>query len=108
MSVDNHSQGKFTTEELADCFTLKTNCPCDTKLKVGDSWPEYKGQASLLEWNCTDKPLLEVSETATQWLGFVYIVDEATSTTFASTKSDNMDAAQSTDDEEEFSMCDDD
>ena len=34
------SSEKFTKEELADCFTLK-ECACDTKKKVGKTWPDY-------------------------------------------------------------------
>ena len=113
MSVDSQSQGKFTKEELADCFSLKKNCPCDTKLKVGDAWPNYEGRSSLKEWDCEDETLLEVSETAQQYLGFVHIVEEAAST-MASASGHRTDAMKSTDDnsatstsEEEFSMSDD-
>lgn len=114
MSVDSQSQGKFTKEELAECFTLKSNCPCDTKEKVGDAWPNYEGQASLKEWDCSDEPLLDVSETAKQYIGFVHIVDAAASTV-ASANGDHTVTAKPTDgdtagstSEEEFSMCDDD
>ena len=31
----------FTKEELEECFTLKEECPCDTKRKIGDAWPSY-------------------------------------------------------------------
>ena len=76
MTVDSKSQGKFTQEELADCFTLKKDCPCDTKRKVGDAWPMYNGKSSLLDWKCTDHPLLEISENANQYLGFIHLVDK--------------------------------
>jgi hypothetical protein len=38
------SRGKstsFTDEELKDCFTLKEQCKCDTKNKVGSNWEAY-------------------------------------------------------------------
>lgn len=114
MSVDSQSQGKFTKEEMADCFTLKLDCPCDTKRKVGDAWPAYEGQVSLKEWNCSDEPLLEVSESVKQYLGFVHIVEEEAKT-IACGNFDHADAVKSNDDdsatssgEEEFSMGDDD
>jgi SNF2 family DNA or RNA helicase len=116
MSVDSQSKGKFTKEELADCFTLKRNCPCDTKRKVGDAWPTYEGRASLQEWDCDDEPLLEVSEAVKEHLGFVHIVDGASqlhthgtanSVPAEAPKSCMDDNAMSTS-EEEFSMSDDD
>lgn len=35
------SSARFSKEELRDCFTLKEDCDCDTKRKVGKQWPEY-------------------------------------------------------------------
>lgn len=40
------SSAKFTKEELRDCFTLKEDCDCDTKRKVGKLWPDY-GTSSI-------------------------------------------------------------
>ena len=31
---------KFTKEELKDCFILKDS-DCDTKYKLGQTWPDY-------------------------------------------------------------------
>ncbi len=31
----------FTDDELKDCFTLKENCDCDTKRKMGNKWDDY-------------------------------------------------------------------
>lgn len=31
----------FTDDELKDCFTLKENCDCDTKRKMGNKWNDY-------------------------------------------------------------------
>jgi SNF2 family DNA or RNA helicase len=116
MSVDSQRKGKFTKEELADCFTLKRNCPCDTKRKVGDEWPTYDGRSSLQKWDCEDEPLLEVSETVKQHLGFVHILDGASELdTNVTTNGAGTDAPKSIVDdtalstsEEEFSMRDDD
>jgi len=41
------SSARFTKEELRDCFTLKEDCDCDTKRKVGERWAEY-GKCVLL------------------------------------------------------------
>ena len=40
-SSADSSSARFTKEELRDCFTLKEDCDCDTKRKVGKRWPEY-------------------------------------------------------------------
>lgn len=114
MTVDSQSQGKFTQEELADCFTLKRDCPCDTKRKVGDAWPTYQGQMSLKDWDCTDEPLIEIAETAKQYLGFVHLVEEAERPIVSGSdihaddvKSPDGGSVTSTS-EEEFSMSDED
>ena len=66
------SAGKFTKEELADCFTLK-ECLCDTKTKLGQKWPDYNGVQCL---QSDDKPLRAVAATIPETLGFVHIVNE--------------------------------
>jgi hypothetical protein len=38
----------FTKEEIRDCFTLKEDCDCDTKLKVGNRWPSYGKHISIV------------------------------------------------------------
>ena len=47
LTVDGKGSSKksagFTKEELQDCFTLKADCSCDTKRKVGSKWSEYEG-----------------------------------------------------------------
>ena len=68
------SSGRFTSEELADCFTLEENFPCDTKRKVGSSWPSYDGPDSLQLRGCTDKPLFRTAEAMPEKLGHVHIV----------------------------------
>jgi hypothetical protein len=40
-STTDSSSARFTKEELKDCFTLKEDCDCDTKRKIGKRWPEY-------------------------------------------------------------------
>jgi DNA repair and recombination protein RAD54 and RAD54-like protein len=68
MTVDGAqgSTGKFTKEELVDCFTLKKDCDCDTKDKVGKQWPEYDGSESLLD----------IASSMSDVLSFVHIVDD--------------------------------
>lgn len=66
----------FSKEELRDCFTLKKNCACDTKEKVGDSWPHYDGPASIVSQGCDDASLIQVASNARE-LAFVHVVTEA-------------------------------
>ena len=80
LTVDGQGSSKktsgFTKEELQDCFTLKVDCSCDTKRKVGSKWSEYEGVDSLRDEGCTDAPLLSVAEECSGILGFVHIVPE--------------------------------
>lgn len=112
MTVNSHSQGKFTKDELADCFTLKRDCQCDTKRKLGDAWSNYEGQSSLKDWNCSDGPLIEVAETAKHYLGFIHLVEEATTGASIApadaVKSPENESVTSSTSEEEFSMSDED
>lgn len=39
--INSKKSTRFTPEELRDCFTLKENCACDTKRKIGGLWKEY-------------------------------------------------------------------
>jgi SNF2 family DNA or RNA helicase len=71
-----NSSGRFTKEEIADCFTLKENCDCDTKRKLGSRWAAYDGPDSLQAQGCTDDPLLDIAETLSESLAFVHIVDD--------------------------------
>ena len=98
MTVDANSKdpgtrnaAKFTKEELRDCFTLKTDCVCDTKQKVGKRWPDYKGPTTLRSSGCTDEPLLAVAELLKETVRFVHLVDE---------NEDEIDRAGGNDDEE--------
>jgi SNF2 family DNA or RNA helicase len=62
MTVDGTTtaeSGKFTNEELRDCFTLKENTRCETKKKM--KWPDYKGSDCLVSHGCTDGPILQVA-----------------------------------------------
>lgn len=98
-SCTKQSSG-FTKEELRDCFTLKENCDCDTKFKIGSSkWPEYSkflhqrvlarmhcayesnahshildGVGGLEAQGCTDQPLLDTVVEQSDVLRFVHIV----------------------------------
>ena len=74
-SCTNQSAG-FTKEELIDCFTLKENCDCETKVKVGNRWPDYSGATSLEEEGCTDQPILNVAKNQLSVLRFIHIVNE--------------------------------
>lgn len=68
----------FTKEEIADCFTLKENCACDTKQKVGKRWPSYDdGAEGLRASGCTDIPLLSVAKSMSDILCFVHIANDA-------------------------------
>jgi DNA repair and recombination protein RAD54 and RAD54-like protein len=66
----------FSKDEIKDCFTLKENCQCETKLKVGKGWADYTGPESI---NCNDPPLLEVARSCPDTLSYVHIVEEAES-----------------------------
>lgn len=65
---------EFSKEDLQDCFTLKM-CDCDTKRKLGKSWPSYDGAPSILSQGCADAPLLSVARTA-KALAFVHVVQK--------------------------------
>lgn len=96
------SSARFTKEELRDCFTLKEDCNCDTKRKVGKRWPEYGkigvatthcnnynsvshslvsnviagGAQDLESQDCNDAPLLSVAKTHSKTLRFIHEVTE--------------------------------
>jgi len=80
LTVDGNSgrssKGHFTKEELADCFTLKEGCACETKKKIGSQWAAYAGPDSIRSQGCFDEPLLDVSANLSVSLGHVHIVDE--------------------------------
>lgn len=70
------SKKKFSKEELRDCFTLKDSS-CDTKDKIGESWPPYNGIRSLESENCSDKPLLIIAgESNKNVLSYVHVCNE--------------------------------
>ena len=79
-AVDAPSSGgittNFTKEELQNCFSLKENCDCDTKAKVGDQWPAYSGASSIESHGFCDRPLLEVAADQAIPLSFVHVVRE--------------------------------
>lgn len=70
------SKGKFTKEEIKDCFILKEEIDCDTHGKMGHKWPVYHGADSLRALGCGDAPLLELAKTAKDVLRFVHIVED--------------------------------
>jgi len=103
-SSADSSSARFTKEELRDCFTLKEDCDCDTKRKVGKRWPEYGksgivlsllrnsrrsiqlsrtmhafvsgGAQDLQAKDCNDMPLLSVADNHSDTLRFVHEVIE--------------------------------
>lgn len=73
----SENAAKFTKEELADCFTLKVGCSCDTKEKIGSGWPAYDdGADGLRALGCADAPLLSVAESMTETLLFVRLASD--------------------------------
>ena len=50
------SDASFSKEELRDCFTLKRDCKCDTKRKLGKKWSEFNVDG------CEDRPLIHICE----------------------------------------------
>jgi DNA repair and recombination RAD54-like protein len=77
VTVDGRQGQKasFSSEELKECMTLKTGTNCDTKDKIGDSWPIYKGSDQLAEL-VVDEATLQVAKT--EMLTFVHSVDKET------------------------------
>lgn len=106
LTVDGKGSSKksagFTKEELQDCFTLKADCSCDTKRKVGSKWSEYEGAESLRDEGCTDAALLSVAEEYSGVLGFVHIVPEEESKVEGEGGGDNDDYEDEFSSEEEF------
>jgi SNF2 family DNA or RNA helicase len=75
-AVDSKKGGLgFSKEELKDCFTLK-HVACDTKTKLGNSWPNYEGPESIVAQGCNDSPLLLVASSSPE-LVFVHVVDDS-------------------------------
>jgi SNF2 family DNA or RNA helicase len=70
------SKSRFTKDELKDCFTLKVDCDCDTKNKLGLCWPQFTGADGLEALGCTDAPLLAIASSVSASLGYIHIVDE--------------------------------
>jgi SNF2 family DNA or RNA helicase len=76
MAVDGKTASStkgFTKEELADCFTLKDGCPCDTKRKLGSRWPDYTGTESL---DASDTVLIELGKQMKESIGHVHVVKD--------------------------------
>ena len=97
-AVDSKKGGLgFTKEELKDCFTLK-NVACDTKTKMGRSWPGYEGPTSIVSNGCDDAPLLQVASISPE-LVFVHVADDS-EPLVAVDKDDGNDDASVTSEEE--------
>ena len=76
LDKSRQSSNRFTDEELKDCFTLKENCSCDTQMKVGEKWPGYDGQNSLVEQGIHDIALLQVAQMNRDTLTHVHPVKD--------------------------------
>ena len=72
VDLSNGHEEKFSKEELADCFDLKEDSICDTKVKLGTNWPSYD-PTRLSSLGCNDKPLLKVATEISKSLCFVHI-----------------------------------
>jgi DNA repair and recombination protein RAD54 and RAD54-like protein len=68
------AKSQFSKEELKDCFTLKEDCKCDTKQKLGSAFSEYNGSESLELQECDDDALLDSCHKLSAVLGHVHIV----------------------------------
>lgn len=92
----------FTKQELKDCFTLKENCDCDTKRKIGNKWPEYTG------YQGEDQPLRTVASDSSTPLIFIHHVVEDSKETFKMNNIENASLPDddSSDEEEEFEFED--
>ena len=96
------NKAMFSKEELRDCFTLKTDCVCDTKQKLGPRWPDYEGPAALrLSGGCTDEPLLAVAESLPETLCFVHLVNDDDNDATAAAKNDDGSCSQDDDESEQ-------
>jgi SNF2 family DNA or RNA helicase len=69
------NSASFTREDLHDCFTLKLECKCDTKRKLGEKWSEFNIDG------CDDMPLRQICKN--EAVTFVRVVenDEDSTTT---------------------------
>jgi DNA repair and recombination RAD54-like protein len=85
----------FSKEELADCFTLKENCACETKQKIGKHWPAYDHSndpgSYLRDQGCKDEPLFQVATSCSNTLRFVHIVNEKYASSKATTPASDHD-----------------
>lgn len=69
----------FSKEELADCFTLKENCLCDTKEKIGNHWPTYELENYrdfFSQQDCTDEVILNVALETANTLSYVHLISD--------------------------------
>mmetsp|Transcript_4584 Transcript_4584/g.8432 ORF Transcript_4584/g.8432 Transcript_4584/m.8432 type:complete len:191 (-) Transcript_4584:310-882(-) len=108
-SSADSSSARFTKEELRDCFTLKEDCDCDTKRKVGKRWPEYAGAQDLQAEDCNDMPLLSVADNHSDTLRFVHevIEEELLSAPSESIQRETLENEDYSSDEDECEFIDD-
>ena len=93
----------FSKEEIRDCFTLKQDCQCDTKRKLGKKWSNFTGASSLHSQGCMDEPLLDICDDDT--LTFVRVVDDEEPTSAKVDEEDANEDGDSSDDMLSESEC---
>lgn len=88
------SAASFSKEELRDCFTLKLDCKCDTKRKLGKKWSEF------IVDRCEDKSLLHICENAN--VTFVREVDDVDEESTILVDADDVDEDYLSDDADDM------
>lgn len=102
MTVDGSitaDSGKFTNEELRDCFTLKENTRCETKKKM--KWPDYKGCDCLVSRGCKDENTLQVAKSDKLCYVRLVPVEEPTEIKEGAKRARNTDLADNDDSEDQ-------
>lgn len=69
---------QITSEELIDCFTLKTDCACDSKRKLGwkSDYDSSEPTGSLATQGCLDDPLAQAAKATSETLSYIQVVKE--------------------------------
>ena len=87
---------------MRDCFTLKEDCKCDTKNKIGRKWDNYDGIGSLVDVDISDAPLLTLARKSSEVLTYVHLVKEEDD---SSSPIDNVGGSSDISDEEDNWDC---
>jgi hypothetical protein len=99
---------RFTDEELKDCFTLKENCKCDTKNKIGSKWDAYDGIGSLIDQDVSDSPLLTLAKNKRDVLTYVHLVKAESTAPMDTNKEDDEKSADEELEEDSWGCFDED